>query len=355
VVGLKGTPFETDWNVWIYPARLPEAVPTDVLITTNLNAAAFAQLEDGGRVLWLATGLPRRHPRLTFEPIFWNRYMFRTQASQTLGLLCNPKHPALAKFPTDFFQDWQWDEIVTGAQAMVLDTLPRALRPIVQPIDDWNTNRKLGLVWACRVGKGRLLVCSADLTRDLDARPAARQLRASLLSYMAGDRFHPKVEVSQAELEQLIQRTETSNMVKLGAKVIEVDSEDSAHGNIAANAIDGDPETIWHTRWDLSSDPMPHHLVIDLGRTVTLKGITYLPRQNGQNGRIAECEIYCSNEPNSWSVPTAIARWPNTSLLQTVHFKNPVTARYLKLVALAEVNGNPYASIAELDVLMDAK
>jgi hypothetical protein len=47
--------------------------------------------------------------------------------------------------------------------------------------------------WLARwVGAGKLLVCSADLERDLDKRPAARQLCASLLHYMAGKDFQPK-------------------------------------------------------------------------------------------------------------------------------------------------------------------
>ena len=238
---------------------------------------------------------------------------------------------------------------------MVLDALPTDLRPIVQVIDDWNTNRKLGLVWECRVGSGKLLVCSADLDKDLDKRPAARQLRESLLSYMAGKRFNPKVAVSQEDLARLLDLTQPSKLVTLGARVIEADSEDSANGNVAANAIDGDPETIWHTRWQPANDPMPHHLTIDLGRDVTLKGITYLPRQDMANGRIAECEIYCSTEPNSWAAPAAKVKWPNTDQLQTVTFKQPVKARYLKVVARSEVNGNPFASIAELDVLTDEK
>jgi hypothetical protein len=93
---------------------------------------------------------------------------------------------------------------------MILDDLPKDLRPIVQVIDDWNTNRKLGLVWECRVGNGKLLVCSADLAKDLDQRLAARQLRASLLSYMAGQRFNPKVAVSQADLARLLDLTQPS-------------------------------------------------------------------------------------------------------------------------------------------------
>ena len=281
--------------------------------------------------------------------------MFHTQARQTLGLLCDPKHPALAQFPTQFFQDWQWDEIVSRAQAMVLDALPQDLRPIVQVIDDWNTNRKLGLIWECRVGPGKLLVCSADLAKDLDQRPAARQLRASLLSYMAGDRFNPKVAVTKDALARLLDLTQPSKLVTLGARVIDTDSEDTANGNVAANAIDGNPDTIWHTQWTPVNDPMPHHLTIDLGRAVTLNGITYLPRQDGSNGRIADCEIYCSNDPNAWTAPAAKVKWRNTDQLQTVNFNQPVKARYLKIVARSEVNRNPYASIAELDVLTDEK
>jgi hypothetical protein len=355
VVGLKGTPVENDWNVWVYPAGLETAVSADVLITPSLDQTALARLDAGGRVLLLPPRLSRLHPRLGFEPIFWNRYMFHTQGRQTLGLLCDPKHPALAKFPTRFFQDWQWDEIVSSAQGMVMDTLPRDLHPIVQVIDDWNTNRKLGLVWECRVGSGKMLICTADLDKDLGNRPAARQLRESLLSYMAGKRFNPKVAVSKEDLARLLDLTQPSKLATLGARVIETDSEDGANGNVAANAIDGDPETIWHTKWTPANDPMPHHITIDLGRAVSLKGITYLPRQDGANGRIAECEIYCSSEPNSWAAPTAKVKWPNTDELQTVNFKQPVNARYLKVVARSEVNRSPFASIAELDVLTDEK
>jgi beta-galactosidase len=355
VVGLKGTHFENDWNIWIYPSKSDTSDQSDVLITAALDSAALARLDAGGRVLLLPPRLALAHPRLSFEPIFWNRYMFRNQARQTLGLLCNPKHPALAQFPTASFQDWQWDEIVTRAQATVLDALPKDLRPIVQVIDDWNTNRKLGLIWECRVGSGKLLVCSADLTRDLDKRPAARQLRTSLLSYMAGKSFNPTVAVSNEDLARLLDLTQASKLVTLGAKVIEADSEDTANGNVAANAIDGDPETFWDSRWQPVSDPMPHHLTLDLGRAVTLNGITYLPRQDMANGRIADCEIYCSSDPTSWSAPAAKVKWPNTTQLQTVRFQQSVKARYLKVLVRSEVNGHAWASLAELDVLTDEK
>jgi hypothetical protein len=344
-----------DWGVWVYPAKSPGAPPADVWVTSALDEIALARLESGGKVLLFATQLSSEHPRLTFEPIFWNRYMFNTQNRQTLGLLCDARHPALAQFPTEDFQDWQWRDIVTSARAMVLADLPRGLRPMVQPIDDWNTNRRLGLIFECLVGKGRLLVCSADLEKNLDQRPAARQLRDSLLVYAASERFAPKVAVSKDDLAKMLARTKPSKLARLGAKVLSADSEDTANGNVAANALDGDAETIWHTRWQPRNDPMPHQLVIDLGREVALKGVTYLPRQDMANGRIAEAEIFCSNDPKTWGNATATAKWANSEQLQSVQFKQPVRARYLKFVAKAEVNRNAFAAVAELDVLTDDK
>ena len=45
-----------------------------------------------------------------------------------------------------------------------------------------------------------MLLCAADLAKDLDQRPAARQLRESLLSYAASAKFKPKIEVGTNDL-----------------------------------------------------------------------------------------------------------------------------------------------------------
>jgi hypothetical protein len=144
-----------------------------------------------------------------------------------------------------------------------------------------------------------------------------------------------------------------STLLKLEAKVVEVDSEDPDHANVAANAIDGNPETFWHTRWgEGTNDPMPHHLVIDLGRQVRLRGITYLPRQDMATGRIREAEIYCSLVPNAWGKPTAKVQWNGSDQLQSARFRQPVEARYLKLLVKSAVDRQPFAAVAELDVIL---
>ena len=170
---------------------------------------------------------------------------------------------------------------------------------------------------------------------------------------MSGAEFHPKVAVTKEDLAKMLERAKPSNLVKLGAQILETDSEDGEHDHLAAHAIDGDPDTFWHTRWQPRNDPLPHHLTIDLGREVTLRGMTYLPRQDMANGRIASAEILLSNDPRSWGDPVAKANWRNSDQRQTVEFTQPVTARYLKFVVTSEVNQNPFAAVAELDVLLD--
>jgi hypothetical protein len=71
-------------------------------------------------------------------------------------------------------------------------------------IDDWVTNRKLGLVFEAKVGPGKLLVTSIDL--DHGDNPVVRQLRYSLLTYMAAPRFNPTVSVTADQVNSLIKQ-----------------------------------------------------------------------------------------------------------------------------------------------------
>lgn len=117
----------------------------------------------------------------------------------------------------------------------------------------------------------------------------------------------------------------------------------------ATNAFDGDPGTIWHSRYIGGTDAHPHELVLDLGARFDLDGFTYLPRQNGVNGRIADYAFYTSLDGINWGAAVATGTFANTADLQTVGFTQ-TTGQFIKLVALSEVNGNPWTSVAELGV-----
>ncbi len=355
VVGLRETQFENDWNIFVYPAQAP-AEPADVLVATSLDDKADAKLADGGKVLLALNPLKlsREFPRGSFEPVFWNRAMFKTQPRHILGLLCDPKHPALAQFPTDFHAEWQWEDLLNQSRCVRLDSLPRDLKPIVQPIDDWNTSWRLGLVFECRVGKGKVIVCSADINSRLAERPAARQLRSSLLAYMASPQFDPKVPVPADTLKELLSTKAKSRLLDIGAKIIAADSQEA--GLEATNALDGETATMWHTGYTPRPLPMPHWIVIDLGKPMTVRQVMGLPRQDGNsNGKIAQCEIYLSDDNKTWGQPVAAATWKNADDWQTVTLKTPARARYLKLLVKSEVRGQPFASLAEVDAIVDER
>jgi hypothetical protein len=191
------TTFKNDWNFWLYPATVESAVPASVLITSSWPEAE-TRLASGGKVLFLPKGadLDSSDPKVSTLPIFWNHLM-NPNGTTMLGFWNDTKHPALAGFPTESNCDWQWIDITANTRALNVDALPKALQPIVQPIDDWNRNLKLALLYECSVGTGKLMVCGLDLDAT---RPGTPSLRRSILDYMASARFNPAVPVTVADL-----------------------------------------------------------------------------------------------------------------------------------------------------------
>jgi hypothetical protein len=336
--------FENDWEIWVYPPKAAVAAPAEVTVAREWDEAAAALAAGRKVVLFPRQVKPSASLPGGFLPVFWSPVWF--PGPTTMGILCGPQHPALARFPTEFHSNWQWWNLLQHSRTVVLDDTPASFRPIVEVIDHLARNHKAGNLFEVRVGPGRLLVCTMNLPKTAEEDPAARQLLRSLYAYAASPAFDPPQELDGKLLAGLFSAP-ASALRKLGAKVFRVDSEDVEHGNVAANVLDGDPDTFWHTRWGPAADPMPHELVIDLGREVTLAGLTYLPRQDQANGRIAECDVLADGKVVSQ------VNWPNTSELQTVRFKAAVKARQLTLRIRSEVNGNPFAAVAELDVLAE--
>ena len=190
-LNLSGQGGGNHWDLWVYPDTVDTAAE-DVMIAHSYDAGTRAALAAGKKVLllWPVNRASAGTLANTFLPVFWSLSWFKEQAG-TLGVLCNPRHPALAVFPTEAHSNYQWWDVAQPSRAFVLDETPGDFRPIVQVIDDFHRNHKLAAVFEARVGPGRLLVSGFDLETDLERRVAARQLRASLTAYMRGTGFAP--------------------------------------------------------------------------------------------------------------------------------------------------------------------
>lgn len=202
-VEVENMDIRNQWNIWVYPA-VKKTVINQPYITTRLDKTAQDKLNEGASVLLLTYGTvpPEKGGNILvgFSSIFWNTAWTRGQAPHTLGICCDAKHPALAAFPNEGVSDYQWWDLMSRCHAMVMDDYPADFRPIVHIVDDWFSNRKLGMLYEARVGNGKLLVCSADLQDELSKRPAAAQFRQSLLEYMTSGQFNPSQELKAEDV-----------------------------------------------------------------------------------------------------------------------------------------------------------
>ena len=209
VVGLEGTEVENDWNFWLYPDKPATPAPDGVLVTSDWQAAS-ERLHDGGTALFVPGPGdldPAGSPPMKKVPVFWNIQMTvrpphnpAPRFDAMLGLLCDLKHPALASFPTERHCDWQWTSIIDGVRSVNLTSAPQDLRPIVAAIDDWNRNWRLGVIFECRVGHGRLLVSAIPLDKT---DPVTKQLRESLVTYASGASLLPLATLTPEQADAL--------------------------------------------------------------------------------------------------------------------------------------------------------
>ena len=155
-VSLKGTPFANDWEIWVYPAASDSTVGVPALAGNGIgsekdrppeggtptiakawNDEAKSALAKGQKLLLFpaaksAQSLPGR-----FLPVFWSPIWFPTQKPNAMGILCDPKHPALVDFPTESYSNWQWYELLDRSRSFILDDSPAGCRPLVQVIDNF--------------------------------------------------------------------------------------------------------------------------------------------------------------------------------------------------------------------------
>ena len=144
---------------------------------------------------------------------------------------------------------------------------------------------------------------------------------------------------------------ETGLIPRKHYRILRASSESTFNRRHAKYAIDGDPNSLWHSAFRDGPVKPPHELVIDLGETRTVRGFRYLPRQDGGlNGSIKTCELLVSDSPDAFSQVAVKAEFAKTKKAQEAACA-PVKGRYVMLRALSEINGGPWASVAEFGVI----
>lgn len=167
------------------------------------------------------------------------------------------------------------------------------------------------------------------------------------LTHVGGPRWEATTDPAYQTMLAWIRDAASSNKRRLGVAAA-VDSYSPEYP--AKYALDGDPQTIWHTEFVGASPPFPHEIVIDLGESAATSAFQYVPRQDSSNGRVKEWELYVSADGVKWDDKVASGEWPDDAAVKTVPL-NAKGVRFVKLRGLSSVNGLPLMSAAEVIVL----
>jgi hypothetical protein len=143
---------------------------------------------------------------------------------------------------------------------------------------------------------------------------------------------------------------------KAQLKFVKADSEETngqdGHGE---NAVDGAPNTYWHTQWQSNSSPLPHEIIVELIPPSIIKGFTYLPRQDeSDHGTIKDYEFYVSNDGDDFGSPVKKGTF-EPGKEEKIETFEPVKCRFIKLKAISEINGLPWTSAAEVGVIQSGE
>jgi hypothetical protein len=198
-VRLDNTTVRNEWDVWVYPLR--EDVPVrNFEYVHEWNSETKKMLAQGKNVLLVPEKCNGR--KTQFASHFWNPVMFRDQP-MIVGTLINHIHPVFRDFPTANYADWQWWDILNHSTALDITDF-KELTPIIQSIDTYEFNRKLGIAFEALVGNGKLFVLAVDPEKDIENSAATRQLLYSVKNYVASERFNPSCKLYEYQLDMIL-------------------------------------------------------------------------------------------------------------------------------------------------------
>ena len=153
---------------------------------------------------------------------FWNPIMFNWNP-MIVGTWIDASHPAFGNFPTSYYADWQWWDILNYGQAVDLTSI-KEIEPIIQSIDTYEVNSKLGVAFEANVSNGNLFVLIIDMKKNINKRIATKQLIMSINNYINSKEFNPKIEIPIHKLDDIFFTTpvKKTNVKPSNAAVIQL-------------------------------------------------------------------------------------------------------------------------------------
>ncbi|KAI9805930.1 MAG: hypothetical protein M1825_000544 [Sarcosagium campestre] len=157
------------------------------------------------------------------------------------------------------------------------------------------------------------------------------------------------ITTKPAEAQALVAAPIAGSVIPRTGWTVAVDSFQT--GNEGNKVLDGNTNSIWHSKYSPSTDPLPHTITIDMKSTFNVNGFTYLPRQDAtNNGNIGQHKVFLSTDGTNFGSPVAFGTFLDDKSLKVTSFETK-PARYIRIQALTEAgNRGPWTSAAEINV-----
>lgn len=334
-LSLRGEEVSNSWDIYVYPENQHVAEPPllsrgNILIASRWDAQVEQHLSTGGNVLLTVRRAALKNPAVgRFKPTFWSPLFFGTDVP--CGIYADTENGIFDKFPTDFWADYQWEDLLDNSSSMVIDELPTSLDPTVLVVPDWWHNKRLSNLFEAKIDQGRIVVCSIDIDSNLEKRHAARALRHSILSYMA-DGFDPAQSLTAEQVKTLFKEPPVSY-----GKTTTASSEASPE-----YAADKGNDASLSKRWCASDGSFPQWWMVDLGVPHNLVGSEIKWEFGGINYHY---KIEASKDGETWTTVRDKTKNTETSQLQNDNFN--ITARYVRVTVTGVEQEHHWASFYE--------
>jgi len=325
------------WPLYLF-SRPEEEIPDQsesVLYTRDWQEAREA-LEAGKRVVyspWLSD-LNYECPPLSGASVGWNSQMGPTWC-RTMGVVVEEGHPIFRDFPTGRSGGWQWEDILKNSRGFHMEGLEH-IKPIVQPIDDWNRNLLQGLIFEARVCNGRLLLVSANLEGEFEKRPGAYCLKQAILRYAASDQFLPEgyPESPVVQLQEI--ENKLFPMLRMEELVKEISYGSLGEEGRVKNGmaiVEADPSTSVR----VEKEDFPIVITMTLHRPIRMEGFLYVPEQRDRDheGFAEEYRLEVRNNALGCWETAAEGTFRNTCRSQRILFDKERVSDTIRLTILS--------------------
>lgn len=205
-IGITGTTIINSYELTLFPAEDPAITSSQVV--TNVADVLPAAASQKNVLLLLDPASNPNSIEGTYCTDFWCYPMFcsisdwmkKERPVGTMGLLIQKEHPALSLFPTEDYSTPQWWDIVTESRSTILDDTQ--ILPIVQTIDNFERNHRLGLIYEIHLTdlNVNVVICTSPLQELIKkGRPEAAWLLKSLVQYVSSDQVQPEYHCTVEE------------------------------------------------------------------------------------------------------------------------------------------------------------